>query len=99
LGKILSSELNQSDLALVKAESYYTHPETDSGAVPVDLKHFWSGAKRLPQAIELPAQNALPAILIKKQGDFPPFWNKDHSFIETMEGFYDRVRTKNRDVM
>ncbi|WP_254721699.1 hypothetical protein [Kovacikia minuta] len=99
LGEILSAELNQSDLAPVKSESYYTRPKTDSSQVPVDLKQFWSGAKRLPQTIDLPAQNALPAILIKKQGDFPPFWNKDHSFIETMEGFYERVRTKNRDVM
>jgi uncharacterized Zn finger protein len=99
LGEILSAELNQSDLTPVHAESYHTRPQKGSTELPAELKHFWTGAKRLPQTIDLPAQNALPAILVKKQGDFPPFWNKDHSFIETMEGFYERVRTKNRDVM
>jgi uncharacterized Zn finger protein len=39
----------------------------------------------------------LPAILVKKQGDFPAFWSRDNSFIEAMEGVYDRVRTKNKD--
>ncbi|MGA7936035.1 MAG: SWIM zinc finger family protein [Kovacikia sp.] len=99
LGEILSAELDQTNQPPVKAESYYTPPQKDDSKVAVDLKHFWSGAKRLPQAIDPPSQNALPAVLIKKQGDFPPFWNKDHSFIETMEGLYERVRTKNRDVM
>lgn len=36
----------------------------------------------------------IPAILIKKAGDFPPFWKSDTSFIEVMEDFYTRVRTK-----
>ena len=36
----------------------------------------------------------MPALLVKKQGDYPPFWQKDGSFIEVMEELYDRVRTK-----
>lgn len=39
------------------------------------------------------------AIVVKKQGDFPPFWKKDNSFISVMEELYQRVKTKNRDVM
>jgi uncharacterized Zn finger protein len=58
------------------------------------------GAHRLPQTIEPSTQQAIvPGILIKKQGDFPPFWEKDASFIEVMEELYERVRTKNRDLL
>src|SRR5579875_3894923 len=38
------------------------------------------------------------ALLIKKQGDYPPFWHKDVSFISVMEELYERVRTKNRQM-
>jgi len=31
---------------------------------------------------------------VKKQGDFPPFWHKDLSFLAVMEDLYERVRTK-----
>jgi uncharacterized Zn finger protein len=46
-----------------------------------------------------PAQSAVPAILVKKQGDFPPFWHKDQSFLAVMEDLYQRVKTKNKDVL
>jgi hypothetical protein len=32
--------------------------------------------------------------LIKKQGDYPPFWHKNGSFIAAMEDLYERVRAK-----
>jgi uncharacterized Zn finger protein len=61
-------------------------------------KEFWVGAKRLPAALTTGAQTSVPALLIKKQGDYPPFWPKDASFISVMEELYDRVRTKNRQM-
>ncbi|NEQ22373.1 MAG: hypothetical protein F6K28_24940 [Microcoleus sp. SIO2G3] len=53
----------------------------------------------MPQIIEAASPASIPAILIKKAGDFPPFWKKDTSFIEVMEELYQRVRTKNKGVM
>jgi uncharacterized Zn finger protein len=41
----------------------------------------------------------IPAIVVKKQGDYPAFWQKDASFITVMEELYQRVRTKNKDVI
>jgi uncharacterized Zn finger protein len=38
----------------------------------------------------------VPALLIKKQGDNPPFWPGDNSFIEAMEAIYEQVRIKNK---
>lgn len=37
----------------------------------------------------------IPALLVKNQGYYPPFWHKDASFLGVMEDLYDRVRTKN----
>lgn len=78
------------------SESFFTRP-TPADAVP-DYQTFWHGAGRLPSEQE-PAQGAaLPAILVRKGGDYPPFWDQDRSFIDVMEELYSRVRGKNKGV-
>ncbi len=99
LGQILSSALKSDDVPAVEpVESYYTRPAREPDAVVASHKEFWTGAKRLPAPPAAPSQPAVPALLIKKQGDYPPFWHKDVSFISVMEELYDRVRTKNRQM-
>lgn len=96
LGQILASALmSNDDVAVRPVESYYTRPLKDAAAV-ASHKEFWTGTKRLPAPLATAAQASVPALLIKKQGDYPPFWHKDASFIGVMEELYDRVRTKNR---
>jgi uncharacterized Zn finger protein len=93
LGKVLSSAINDdSETKIVAASSYYTKPETASLPKSIDLKTFWSGTQT-PSMLEV-SPATIPAILIKKAGDFPSFWKSDISFIEVMEDFYARVRTK-----
>ncbi len=97
LGKILSAELGSEEVAPVEpASSYYTSPKTQPAAV-MTHREFWSGAKRLPNR-EPQSPPRVSALLIKKQGDYPPFWNKDTSFIEVMEEVYRRVREKSLGV-
>jgi uncharacterized Zn finger protein len=97
LGKILVSALESDELLPVEpAESYYTSTTKEPQAVMTSHKEFWTGSKRLPAPLAPVSQVSVPALLIKKQGDFPPFWHKDVSFISVMEELYDRVRTKNR---
>jgi uncharacterized Zn finger protein len=63
----------------------------------VSHREFWAGARRLvPSTPATPSssQARVSALLVKKQGDYPPFWHRDNSFIEVMEELYDRVRTK-----
>ncbi len=96
LGKALVSQLLSRDVALEPSESYYTKPQEAPLKEEIDIKTFWTGKKKLPQQAELPAPQTVPALLIKKQGDFPPFWDKDNSFIEVMEEFYQRVKQKNK---
>jgi uncharacterized Zn finger protein len=99
LGQILSSALKSEDVPAVEpVESYYTRPAREPDAVVASHKEFWTGAKRLPAPLSTASQASVPALLIKKQGDYPPFWHKDVSFISVMEELYDRVRTKNRQM-
>ena len=65
----------------------------------INPREFWLGTKRLPQTLEGNSSVSLPAILIKKQGDFPAFWKKDTSFIAVMEELYERVKTKNKELL
>ncbi|MCZ6679224.1 MAG: SWIM zinc finger family protein [Candidatus Poribacteria bacterium] len=96
LGQILLSQLKTEDeIDLAPSASYYTKPAEE----PVDetsLRAFWTGAGKLPQSAEARAPSTIPAVLIKKGGDYPSFWDKDVSFVTVMERFYEIVRRKNR---
>lgn len=92
LGQILASELTPREVPLEPASSYFTRPAKELASAPISLKDFWSGPKRLPPPVEPGSRPAVSALLIKKQGDYPPFWRKDTSFVEAMEALYERVR-------
>jgi uncharacterized Zn finger protein len=100
LGQILASSLTaEADVPVEPVESYYTRPTKEPAAAGVNsLKEFWAGAKRLPTPLVTASQASVPALLIKKQGDYPSFWHKDGSFIGVMEELYERVRMKNRQM-
>ncbi len=99
LGQILASALKSEDVPVVEpVESYYTRPDREPDVVVASHKEFWTGAKRLPAPPATASQTSVPALLIKKQGDYPPFWHKDVSFISVMEELYERVRTKNKQM-
>ncbi len=97
LGTALSKELIAEPEPPNPADSLHTIPQA-IGADTVSLSQFWQG-KRLPNEVETPQPTNVSAILVKKQGDFPPFWQRDNSFIEAMEDFYTRVRTKNGSIL
>ena len=103
LGKALASELGaQYDVRPQPVESLFSRPtlqavtEADAIAGNLDPKQFWQGTTRIPKAQESDAPAVIPAILVKKQGDYPPFWDKDKSFIKVMEELYCRVRAKSK---
>ncbi len=98
LGQALSAELTLEKSVSEADRSYFTKPTVEQAIAPASLKDFWHGEKRLPQTIEVAPQVSVPAILVKKQGDFPSFWTKEQSFIETMVEFYGRVKAKNTQI-
>ncbi|HTK12092.1 MAG TPA: SWIM zinc finger family protein [Ktedonobacteraceae bacterium] len=98
LGEILASALVSEEVSPAPVESYYTLPTRETTAGVASYKEFWTAAKRLPTLQAPAAQGNVPALLIKKQGDYPPFWHKDASFIGVMEELYERIRTKNKQM-
>lgn len=92
LGQVLSDAKNDAVAELIPQESFYTRPATITLPQEISLKAYWHGAIPLPKNIEPIQAAVIPAMLIKKGGDFPAFWQKPRSFIEIMEDFYLRMR-------
>jgi len=92
LGKVLSDAKSGAPVELRPVDSFYTRPVVAKQPQDISLKGFWQGAKPLPNTIEPSQPATIPAMLIKKGGDFPAFWQKQNSFIEVMEDFYLRIR-------
>ncbi|HYX49429.1 MAG TPA: hypothetical protein VE843_06790, partial [Ktedonobacteraceae bacterium] len=96
---LLASALDSDEEPLVEpVHSFYTPPVKEPISEVGSHKEFWTGAKRLPTPVASASQTSVPALLIKKQGDYPAFWHKDVSFISVMEELYERVRTKNKQM-
>ncbi|MDE5110290.1 MAG: SWIM zinc finger family protein [Trichodesmium sp. St7_bin2_1] len=98
LGKALFSSLETEEILPELVDSYYTKPEKVAVEKICSAKDFWFSQKRLPQVEEGFGSTSLPAIVVKKGGDFPPFWQKESSFLAVMEELYERVRTRNKGV-
>jgi len=92
LGQILSQGLTTENLAPEPAESYYSKPILVTANSNINQKEFWQGEKRIPEHLPDNSPNTIPAIVVKKAGDYPQFWDQDSSFIEVMSDFYTRIR-------
>ncbi len=92
LGKVLATAKMAQPQPLESVESFYQRPQTIQLPEQVSLPQFWQGEKALPKYLEPPQEAMIPALVIKKGGDYPPFWEKPSSFIEVMEDFYSRMR-------
>jgi uncharacterized Zn finger protein len=99
LGKVLAEAIEQPEQPLNPITSYYTLPVTQKRSETVNLKEFWLGSHRLPPLADSSREASIPAILVKKGGDFPEFWQQDASFIAVMEEFYQRVRAKSSGLL
>jgi uncharacterized Zn finger protein len=97
LGSALASALTEEPAELRPAESYFTRPDPVPRPVAVAARDFWRGAKRLPAGVEPPQPAAVSGILIRKGGDHPAFWDKEESFVEAMDAFYEQVRKKAKE--
>jgi len=98
LGRILSDQINIKEYPIEKSLSFYTNPDKED-IDSFDLKEFWNGKKRLAQNLTTSSNANVSAILIKKQGDFPPFWKKDTSFVDVMEQIYNTIKTRNKNLL
>lgn len=96
LGKALSDQLKADDQApepIPRPNRYPAASLVAGGGI--DLHAFWHGGP-LPAEVADPPP-AIPALLLRREGDRPPFWNRDNSFIEVVSDIYLRVEGKNRE--
>ena len=80
------------DLAISAEQPCYPKVETCAPAQSAsDLRAFWHG-KSLPATSASELQPLpLSALLLRREGDYPEFWNRHHSFLETMSEVYERI--------
>ncbi len=96
LGQALASQL--------AAEAPLPEPQaTVYPAIPVkaiegglDYRSFWRSGL-LPKAHEQRSSPKIPALAIRLEGERPPFWHRENSFIEAMSELYLLVEKKNKD--
>lgn len=100
LGKALLDQWGTDDKQKVELISHcYTQPALRPIAAPTaatDWQQFWHNEQPLPVLDRTLQQAVTPAVLIKKGGDYPAFWESDKSFIEAMEVLYAKVLVKNK---
>lgn len=94
-GLLEQRELEQCMELPAVRKNRYTVPDTYPLEALPTPGTFWHG-EAWPEETDT-AQATVPALLIKKAGDYPAFWDKDTSFIETMEALYEQVVRKNRE--
>jgi uncharacterized Zn finger protein len=97
LGQALVKALQQEEVPFEPVGSYFTRPLPQALSSPIDPQTFWQGRKRLPDTLEPSTPTSIPALLVKKGGDYPEFWNQEHSFITTLEAAYEAIRKSGKD--
>jgi len=73
----------------------YTAPRMEALDRP-DLKSYWQGHGPLPEVEPVAKGMSTPAILIRKGGHLPQFWEQNGSFIDVMDTLYDHIIAKNK---
>lgn len=91
LGRLFIKNLQQTEITVQTDNSYYPLLEEKKVLTEEEISNFWQ-AKKIPEDLLLAHKPSVSAIVIKKAGDYPSFWNKQKSFIEVMEEIYQRTR-------
>jgi uncharacterized Zn finger protein len=97
LGQALAAAIGEQDARFDCVDSYFTRATTQPLAPRMTPGDFWHGQRRLPEHLPQTAPPTIPALLIKKGGDFPAFWPYPQSFITTMETIYQTIRKREKD--
>ncbi|MFT4928755.1 MAG: putative Zn finger protein [Phenylobacterium sp.] len=98
LGKSLLQSLLTKTPPPVPRQHYFTQPEVMTNDNDM-VENFWHGEIPLPQQFEPVTEAAIPAMMIKKGGDYPAFWHRDNSFIDAMEVLYLRLRKNGQKLL
>jgi uncharacterized Zn finger protein len=97
LGQALAAAIGEQDASFDIVDSYFTRAKAQPLVPCMTPGDFWHGQRRLPENLPQAAPPTIPALLIKKGGDFPAFWPYHQSFITTMEAIYQAIRKREKD--
>ncbi len=92
-GAALLSTAGDDEISPTEVRENKFHPvrPSDCGVAPSDLRAFWCG-KTLPAESAMDRQiPPVSALLLRREGDYPDFWNRKNSFLDAMTDIYDRV--------
>ena len=101
LGQAFSEHLSSpTDIDLECSPTLYPEIKASGTVKQLNIQQFWGG---LPESTDQCSVN--PDIeehyetlgaLLKKQGDYPSFWDRNNSFIRAMEHIYSHINLKNK---
>lgn len=100
LGKAFSDFLSTpEDTEIVIENTLYPQIIESRHEILSTQASFWEMGMINEVENDPPSNTKVVAALVKKQGDYPPFWNRHNSFIAVMENFYDLIRRKNNKLL
>lgn len=100
LGRAFSEHLSTpADIQIECDETLY--PSIEKLTIPLHFSSqiFWGFEEKITEedlSEEAAEGYPITGALIKKQGDYPPFWNQNPSFIAAMDGIYQHIKRKNK---
>ncbi len=99
LGLAFSEHLSTPDeIQMVFDDTYYPSVDKLSHLDNISSQSFWGSEEKIAyQLTEDDVEYQPTGALIKKQGDYPPFWNKHASFVSAMESIYQHIKRKHKN--
>ena len=96
LGQALMSQMGEAaEVTVTSAPTFFTQPQKGGSLENFSPETFWSGQSLPKTLLTLAASGEERAVLLlKKQGDYPAFWDKPTSFLETMDELYHYIARK-----
>jgi len=101
LGRAFAEHLSlPADIQIEYDESYFPLIVRLTTQDNLNPQSFWGSEERVSHddgTTEEESESQLTGALIKKQGDYPPFWDKQTSFIGAMESIYQHIKRRNKN--
>ncbi len=100
LGKAFAEHLSiPEDIDMEYEDNIFTLIKTSKKLHKTTQEQFWSMPNWELEKQESDGIQNISASLIKKQGDYPAFWDRSNSFIGAMENFYNATKIKNKKTL
>lgn len=80
------------DLAASAREPRYPLVNSVPNESPAsDVRAFWRGRPLPSDVVAVRQVPPISALLLRREGDYPQFWHRETSFLDTMAAIYERV--------